>query len=80
MQSEVFAAAWGGDNSLAVSAPTGSGKTVLFELAVCRLLAGAGCVDAAGGFTRRAGRAKAVYVAPMRVRLAALRLRSLAPQ
>ena len=67
MQSELFAAAWGSDNSLAVSAPTGSGKTVVFELAIMRLLSAHGCVDAAGGFVRRAGVTKAVYVAPMRV-------------
>ena len=66
MQSEVFDAAWGTDNSLAVAAPTGSGKTVVFELALCRLLAVAGCVDAAGRFVRRPGAVKAVFVAPMR--------------
>jgi hypothetical protein len=69
MQSELFAAAWGSDRSLAVSAPTGSGKTVVFELALLRMLSAvAGCVDPSGAFVRRPGRVKAVYVAPMRVR------------
>jgi len=41
------------DASLAVAAPTGSGKTVLFDLAIIRL------------FTTRSG-ARALYVAPLR--------------
>jgi ATP-dependent DNA helicase HFM1/MER3 len=78
MQSELFAAAWGSDASLAVSAPTGSGKTVVFELALLRLLSSvARCVDpVTGAFTRRPGRVKAVYVAPMRVRCGCVCARS----
>lgn len=47
-------------------APTGSGKTVLFELAVLKQLLSAGCVSGPGGgaFTRRPG-VKAVYIAPL---------------
>ncbi len=68
MQSELLDLAWGSDTSLAVSAPTGAGKTVIFELAMLRMLQTAGCVDASGRFVRRPGLVKAVYVAPMRVR------------
>lgn len=66
MQSEVFDAAACSDHALAVAAPTGSGKTVVFELAVCRLLSSQ--LDAAGRFVHRPGALKVVYVAPMRVR------------
>ena len=37
MQSECFDEAYGSDRSMVVSAPTGSGKTVLLELALARL-------------------------------------------
>ena len=88
MQSEMFDAAFGSDASLAVSAPTGAGKTVIFDLALCRLQVTAGAVDASGRFMRRAGAPKAVFIAPLRVRWLmqfhtcssiALRLTRLAP-
>jgi ATP-dependent DNA helicase HFM1/MER3 len=66
MQSEVFDAAACSDQALAVAAPTGSGKTVVFELAVCRLLSSQ--LDSAARFVHRPGAQKVVYVAPMRVR------------
>jgi replicative superfamily II helicase len=66
MQSEVFTAAYASEHCLAVAAPTGSGKTVVFELAVCAMLSSQ--VDASGRFQYRAGGKKVVYVAPMRVR------------
>lgn len=67
MQSDMFDAAFASDASLAVSAPTGAGKTVLFDLALCRLQVASGAVDASGRFVRRPGHVKAVYIAPMRV-------------
>ncbi|KIW14781.1 hypothetical protein PV08_07566 [Exophiala spinifera] len=39
VQSKCFASAFGTDDNLVVSSPTGSGKTVLMELAICRLIA-----------------------------------------
>ena len=54
------------DRNLVVSSPTGSGKTVVFELCLVHLLSGN--ADAAtGGFTPRPGRLKAVYLAPLKV-------------
>ena len=38
VQSKCFASAFKSDNNIVVSAPTGSGKTVIMELAICRLL------------------------------------------
>jgi ATP-dependent DNA helicase HFM1/MER3 len=39
VQSGCFASAFESDDNLVVSAPTGSGKTVIMELAICRLVA-----------------------------------------
>lgn len=39
VQSKCFATAFKSDDNLVVSAPTGSGKTVIMELAICRLVA-----------------------------------------
>ena len=39
VQSKCFASAFKSDDNLVVSAPTGSGKTVIMELAICRLVA-----------------------------------------
>lgn len=66
LQSAMLDLTWSSDASLAVSAPTGAGKTVLFELAILRMLQSAGSVDAAGRFLRRPASVKAVYIAPMR--------------
>lgn len=39
IQSECFSSIFEGDDNLVLSSPTGSGKTVIFELAICRLFA-----------------------------------------
>jgi hypothetical protein len=52
----VFSALWASDHSMAVSAPTGSGNMVCFELAICRMLAAAGCVSASSPARARATR------------------------
>lgn len=56
VQSRVFNDATQSDRSLVVSAPTGSGKTVLFELAMIRLL------ERASGPER----GKMIYMSPMK--------------
>lgn len=38
VQSKCFPAAFTGDDNIVLSAPTGSGKTVVMELAICRLM------------------------------------------
>lgn len=38
LQSECFPVCFGSDVNMVISAPTGSGKTVLFELCILRLL------------------------------------------
>ena len=38
VQTQVFSAVGGGDSNVVVSAPTGSGKTAVFEMAIIRLL------------------------------------------
>ena len=53
VQSKCFHAAYSTNNNLVLSAPTGSGKTVVMELAICRLL-----------FTLNDERFKVVYQAP----------------
>ena len=66
VQSALFHDAFRSSKSLVVSAPTGSGKTVVFELALLRLLssrgggAGSGGGDASGADNARI----AVYMAP----------------
>lgn len=57
VQSKVFDEVMYTDRPLVVCAPTGSGKTVIFELAVIRLL-----VNCEGGLST----AKVVYMAPMK--------------
>ena len=52
IQSTCFQTVYRSDENVAVSAPTGSGKTVIFELAIMRMLATGD------------PQAKAVYVAP----------------
>ncbi|KAF2674280.1 P-loop containing nucleoside triphosphate hydrolase protein [Microthyrium microscopicum] len=38
VQSKSFSAAWGCNDNLVLSSPTGSGKTAILELAICRLI------------------------------------------
>ncbi|KAG8705886.1 Sec63, partial [Ceratobasidium sp. 395] len=45
MQSQCFATAMNTDSNMVISAPTGAGKTVLFELAVIKLLQSSGNVS-----------------------------------
>ena len=58
MQSNVFDSAFNSDHSLVVAAPTGSGKTVVLELAIARLWHAA---KAAG-----AERPASIYMAPLK--------------
>ncbi|KAG2449576.1 hypothetical protein HYH02_005109 [Chlamydomonas schloesseri] len=65
VQSECFPQAYGSDTNMVVSAPTGSGKTGVMELALLRLLSR--FLEAGGERLRPLrGTAKAVYVAPLR--------------
>ena len=57
MQSEVFDVFYEQDQSALVCAPTGAGKTVLFELAIFRWLL-------RSGRERRSGPASVVYISP----------------
>jgi len=53
VQSRCYATVYGSDDNIVVSAPTGSGKTVILELAVCRSL-----------LNCEGGQYKIVYMAP----------------
>ncbi|MCJ1402260.1 Sec63 [Xylographa trunciseda] len=53
VQSKCFQAIYKSNDNLVLSAPTGSGKTVILELAICRLVSG-----------HRSGQFKIVYMAP----------------
>lgn len=57
MQSQCFDVAYGSDQSMVVSAPTGSGKTVVLEMALARLWSSS---------TDRATRPTAIYIAPLK--------------
>ena len=57
MQSRCFETAYGTDQSMVVSAPTGSGKTVVLELALARLWSAS---------TDPATRPTAIYIAPLK--------------
>ncbi|KAL3683463.1 hypothetical protein R1sor_001485 [Riccia sorocarpa] len=62
VQSECFSSAYLSDDNLVVSAPTGSGKTGLFELCILRLLSR--LLSPEGLFNHPRGALKIVYVAP----------------
>ncbi|KAL6953196.1 Sec63 [Sarracenia purpurea var. burkii] len=62
LQSECFSACFLSDVNMVISAPTGSGKTVLFELCILRLLSR--FISAEGRFIHIKGTLKTVYIAP----------------
>lgn len=62
LQSECFSACFQSDVNMVISAPTGSGKTVLFELCILRLLSR--FISAEGRFIHLKGMLKTIYVAP----------------
>ncbi|GAQ86596.1 DNA/RNA helicase MER3/SLH1 [Klebsormidium nitens] len=64
VQSDTFREAYESDHNLVVAAPTGCGKTVLFELAILRLLTR--FLDRDGAFVHQPGLLKTVYIAPMK--------------
>jgi replicative superfamily II helicase len=61
MQSAVMDSVYRSDESLIVTAPTGAGKTVVFELAMARLF-----LTFPSGSPRPDGSAKVIYIAPMK--------------
>ncbi|KAL2235048.1 UNVERIFIED_CONTAM: DExH-box ATP-dependent RNA helicase DExH17 [Sesamum indicum] len=62
LQSECFSTCFLSDVNMVISAPTGSGKTVLFELCVMRLLSK--FISGDGKFTHLKGTLKTIYIAP----------------
>ncbi|XP_059294176.1 DExH-box ATP-dependent RNA helicase DExH17 isoform X2 [Lycium ferocissimum] len=62
LQSECFPACFLSDVNMVISAPTGSGKTVLFELCILRLLSR--FISREGKFIHVKGSLKTIYVAP----------------
>ncbi|XP_024179709.1 DExH-box ATP-dependent RNA helicase DExH17 isoform X2 [Rosa chinensis] len=62
LQSECFPACFHSDVNMVVSAPTGSGKTVIFELCILRLLSR--FISEDGRFTPTNGTLKTIYIAP----------------
>lgn len=63
VQSECFQEAYLSDMNMVISAPTGSGKTVIMELCILRLLSH--YIDA-GTLKFPSGQSKTVYVGPNR--------------
>ncbi|KAL5793217.1 hypothetical protein ACOSP7_001811 [Xanthoceras sorbifolium] len=61
LQSECFPVCFHSDVNMVISAPTGSGKTVLFELCILRLLSR---FIAEGRFVHIKGTLKTIYIAP----------------
>ncbi|KAH9742356.1 DExH-box ATP-dependent RNA helicase DExH17 [Citrus sinensis] len=61
LQSECFPVCFGSEVNMVISAPTGSGKTVLFELCILRLLSR---FISEGRFVHIKGTLKTVYIAP----------------
>jgi ATP-dependent DNA helicase HFM1/MER3 len=64
VQSECFHEAFLSDVNMVVSSPTGSGKTVIMELAILRVLSH--FVDVRGKLTLPQGQTKTIYVGPSR--------------
>ncbi|GFP99856.1 probable ATP-dependent DNA helicase hfm1 [Phtheirospermum japonicum] len=62
LQSECFSTCYLSDVNMVISAPTGSGKTVLFELCIMRLLSK--FINGDGNFTHHKGTLKTIYIAP----------------
>ncbi|XP_068485340.1 DExH-box ATP-dependent RNA helicase DExH17 isoform X3 [Phaseolus vulgaris] len=62
LQSECFPICFYSDVNMVISAPTGSGKTVLFELCILRLLSR--FISAGGIFIHEKGSLKTIYIAP----------------
>uniref|UniRef100_J3LET8 DNA 3'-5' helicase n=1 Tax=Oryza brachyantha TaxID=4533 RepID=J3LET8_ORYBR len=64
LQSECFPACFLSDVNMVISAPTGSGKTVLFELCIMRLLSR--FLSSDWRFNLIKGTLKTIYIAPMK--------------
>uniref|UniRef100_A0ACD5XKN8 Uncharacterized protein n=1 Tax=Avena sativa TaxID=4498 RepID=A0ACD5XKN8_AVESA len=64
LQSECFPVCFLSDVNMVVSAPTGSGKTVLFELCILRLLSR--FLTSESRFSLVKGTLKTIYIAPMK--------------
>ncbi|XP_024992174.1 DExH-box ATP-dependent RNA helicase DExH17 [Cynara cardunculus var. scolymus] len=62
LQSECFSACFHSDMNMVISAPTGSGKTVLFELCILRLLSK--FISQEGRFIHMKGTLKTIYISP----------------
>lgn len=62
LQSECFSPCFLSDINMVISAPTGSGKTVLFELCILRLLSR--FISEEGRFIHVKGTLKTIYIAP----------------
>ncbi|KAI7734384.1 hypothetical protein M8C21_024537 [Ambrosia artemisiifolia] len=62
LQSECFSACFHSDINMVISAPTGSGKTVLFELCILRLLSK--FFSPEGKFVHTKGTLKTIYISP----------------
>ncbi|KAL9148882.1 hypothetical protein ABFS82_12G072800 [Erythranthe guttata] len=62
LQSECFSTCYLSDVNMVISAPTGSGKTVLFELCIMRLFSK--FITGDGRFTHHKGTLKTIYIAP----------------
>ncbi|CAA0383918.1 unnamed protein product [Arabidopsis thaliana] len=62
LQSECFPLCFHSDINMIISAPTGSGKTVLFELCILRLFSKS--ISKEGSFLHAKGALKTVYISP----------------